>query len=197
MANKTTRPVTVEEYKEIIAALENGIEEARISPKPKTAMILCSIAYLGLRVSDVLLLTIGSFSMRDDGKIILYIKEKKTKKKRSFPVPQKYYLALMDYCRKAGVTEDDEYIFAGKKPGTHVTERSVQKTLQQVVNYLGISGNISTHSFRKMFATTIYQQNHDILLVQTILKHASASTTRNYIGISPEDIESTLESVSY
>lgn len=197
MPNKTTRPLTSDEYKRIIEILENGALEDGIYPKPKTAMVLKGIAFLGLRVSDVLRLTPGSFSLREDGKVILYISEKKTRKSRTFPVAEKYYLMLMDFCRRTGVQEDDAYIFQGRKKGTHLTERSIQTALQEAVQYLGISGDISTHSFRKMFATKIYQKDHDILMVQTILKHSSASVTRKYIGIAQEEIENVLESIDY
>ena len=62
-----------------------------------------------------------------------------------------------------------------------ITERAVQKQLHIVCDYLGYEG-ISTHSFRKWYATEIYNANvFDIALVQRLLQHSSVATTQRYI----------------
>jgi len=69
----------------------------------------------------------------------------------------------------------------------------VQQRLQDACDYLGLEG-IGTHSFRKFFATQIYQNNgYDIALVQTLLQHSSPAITQRYIGIEPQRIEAALE----
>lgn len=74
-----------------------------------------------------------------------------------------------------------------------VTERAVQKQLHIVCDYLGYEG-ISTHSFRKWYATEIYKNSgYDIALVQRLLQHSSAATTQRYIGIEPQRIEQAIE----
>ncbi|MDO4983721.1 MAG: tyrosine-type recombinase/integrase [Eubacteriales bacterium] len=53
---------------------------------------------------------------------------------------------------------------------------------------------ISTHSFRKWYATEIYKNNgYDITLVQRLLQHSSSAITQRYIGIEPERIEKAIE----
>ena len=74
-----------------------------------------------------------------------------------------------------------------------ITERAVQKQLHIVCDYLGYEG-ISTHSFRKWYATEIYNANgFDIALVQRLLQHSSAATTQRYIGIEPQKIEQAIQ----
>ena len=74
-----------------------------------------------------------------------------------------------------------------------ITERAVQKQLKIVCDYLGYEG-ISTHSFRKWYATEIYKSNGcDIALVQRLLQHSSAATTQRYIGIEPQRIEEAIQ----
>ncbi len=74
-----------------------------------------------------------------------------------------------------------------------ITERAVQKQLALVCDYLGYEG-ISTHSFRKWYATEIYTNSgYDIALVQRLLQHSSAATTQRYIGIEPQRIEQAIE----
>ena len=74
-----------------------------------------------------------------------------------------------------------------------ITTREVQKVLARVCDYLGYEG-ISTHSFRKWYATEIYKNNgYDIALVQRLLQHSSAAVTQRYIGIEPQRIEKAIE----
>ena len=74
-----------------------------------------------------------------------------------------------------------------------VTTRAVQKQLALFCEYLGYDG-ISTHSFRKWYATEIYRNNgYDIALVQRLLQHSSAAVTQRYIGIEPQRIEKAIE----
>ena len=74
-----------------------------------------------------------------------------------------------------------------------IPERAVQKQLAIVCDYLGFEG-ISTHSFRKWYATEIYKNNgFDIALVQRLLQHSSAAVTQRYIGIEPQRIEKAIE----
>ena len=76
----------------------------------------------------------------------------------------------------------------------HKIIKRIQKQLAIVCNYLGYEG-ISTHSFRKWYATEIYKSNgYDIALVQRLLQHSSAATTQRYIGIEPQRIEQAIES---
>ena len=74
-----------------------------------------------------------------------------------------------------------------------LTIRAIQKQLALVCEYLGYE-NISTHSFRKWYATEIYKNNgYDIALVQRLLQHSSASVTQRNIGIEPQRIEKAIE----
>ena len=74
-----------------------------------------------------------------------------------------------------------------------LSERQIQKHLQAACEYLGFAG-ISTHSFRKYFATQIYISNgYNIELVRQVLQHASSSTTQCYIGIQQKQLETALQ----
>lgn len=73
-----------------------------------------------------------------------------------------------------------------------ISERAVQKQLKIAADHLGMQG-ISTHSFRKFFATEIYLNNNaNIELVRILLQQSSTTTTQRYIGIQRQDIEQAL-----
>lgn len=67
------------------------------------------------------------------------------------------------------------------------------KQLKIVCDFLEYNG-ISTHSFRKYYATEIYKNNgYNIALVQQLLQHSSTAVTQRYIGIQQKEIETAIE----
>ena len=98
-----------------------------------------------------------------------------TKKKREFTVQIEIYSFVQEYAI--------EYKISPKARLFPIIERAVQYHLKKVWEHLGYEG-ISTHSFRKYFATDVYLNNqYNIELVRTLLQHSSVVTTQRYIGI--------------
>lgn len=181
MANKKTRALTVEEYNQIIDTMRTGFSGCRPNNRIATALII--EANLGIRISDILKLRLSDI-VKESNRYRLNIVEQKTKKSRNFTVPVEIYQYIKIYCLENGI-RDDEIIFP-------ITERAVQKQLKIVTDWLELD-NVSTHSFRKFFATQVYQNNdYNIVLVQQLLQHSSPAITQRYIGISSKDIEAAL-----
>ena len=112
--------------------------------------------------------------------------EQKTGKERVFTVPFIIQQYLENYALRNGIGRT-ELLFP-------ITERAVQKQLHLVCDYLGYE-RISTHSFRKWYATEIYRNSgYDVALVQRLLQHSSSAITQRYIGIEPRRIEQAIES---
>ena len=153
-------------------------------PNERVATALVLEANLGLRISDILKLRPCDIA-RDGDRYRLEVGEQKTGKSRIFTVPLVIQQYIENYCLRNTIRYTDR-IF-------EITERAVQKQLAIVCDYLGYEG-ISTHSFRKWYATEIYKANgYDIALVQRLLQHSSAATTQRYIGIEPQRIEKAIE----
>ena len=180
--NKRTIALTQEQYKEIIHTMKQGFTGCRPNPRAATALIL--EANLGLRISDIVKLRFADI-VRDGDRYRLSIKEQKTQKARTFTVPLALYQFIRCYCLDNNVPPQD-LIFP-------ITTRAVQKQLKLVCDYLGYT-SISTHSFRKFYATEIYKNSHyNIALVQQLLQHSSAAVTQRYIGIQQQEIEQAIE----
>ena len=180
--NKKTKALTTEQYKEIIQTMKEGFCGCR--PNERIATILVLEGNLGLRISDILNLRLCDI-VRDGDRFRLEVVEQKTGKRRIFTVPLVIQQYIENYCLRNGIQKTDT-IFP-------ISERAVQKQLAIVCDYLGFEG-ISTHSFRKWYATEIYKANgYDIALVQRLLQHSSAATTQRYIGIEPQRIEQAIQ----
>ena len=180
--NKKTKALTTEQYKEIIQTMREGFTGFRPNERVATALVL--EGNLGIRISDIVNLRPCDI-VRDGDRYRLEIVEQKTGKQRVFTVPLVVKQYIENYCLRNGIGARDR-IFP-------LTERTIQKQLAIVCDYLGYEG-IGTHSFRKWYATEIYKANGcDIALVQRLLQHSSAETTQRYIGIEPQRIEKAIE----
>ena len=180
--NKKTKALTTEQYKEIIQTMKEGFCGCRPNERVATALVL--EGNLGLRISDIVKLRLCDIVL-DGDRYRLEIVEQKTGKSRVFTVPLVIQQYIENYCLRNGLRRD-ERIFP-------LTERAIQKQLKIVCDYLGFEG-ISTHSFRKWYATEIYKNSgYDIALVQRLLQHSSAATTQRYIGMEPQRIEAAIQ----
>lgn len=180
--NKKTVALTTEQYKEIIQTMKQGFCGCRPNERIATALVL--EGNLGIRISDIVKLRPCDI-VRDGDRYRLEIVEQKTGKAREFTVPLVIQQYIENFCLRNGIGRYD-LIFP-------ITERAVQKQLKIVCDYLGYEG-ISTHSFRKWYATEIYQANgYDINLVQRLLQHSNAAITQCYIGLQPQRIEQAIQ----
>jgi len=100
----------------------------------------------------------------------------------SFCIPE-WWIRKGRPSKRAGGTFAAPWLFRRK---ANPLRRAKKKTT-------GFEG-ISTHSFRKWYATEIYKANgYDIALVQRLLQHSSAAVTQRYIGMEPQRIEKAIE----
>ena len=186
MGSYTTVSLTDEQYANIIRTMREGFhpnEQHFVEPNERVATILTLEANLGLRVGDILRLRLEDIIL-DGNRRRLDIIEEKTGKQRTFTIPHEVYSYISDYASKNGIPRTARLF--------DLTERAVQKQLKKVTDFLGIP-NVSTHSFRKYFATRIYLNNqYNIVMVQKILQHSTAAVTQKYIGIQQRDIEEAL-----
>ena len=185
--NKKTRALTEEQYRKIITTINEGFVTAageRVKPNSRIATALTLEANLGLRISDILHLTINQI-VKDGDRYRLDLVEQKTGKKREFTVPTEIYIYIQNYALENNINPRARLF--------QITERTVQRHLKMVCDYLEYE-YISTHSFRKFFASSIYKDNGcDINLVRVLLLHSSVVTTQRYIGVQPQEIENALQ----
>lgn len=152
-------------------------------------LFLCGI-YSGLRISDIRTLRVRD--VRNKERII--IREQKTEKERRFVIHPRLKRELAKYVSDK---KDYEVLFKSRKGKNRPISR------QQAYNILRDAGDkfglelIGTHTMRKTFGYHLYQQTHDIILVQKILNHASPEVTMAYIGLTQESMDSAIRKLSY
>ncbi len=180
--NKRTVALTAQQYIDIITAIKDGFCHAgrEYQPNERIATALTIEVNLGIRISDILKLRFCDI-IKDGDRFRLDITEQKTDKARTFTVPAEIR-EFLDQYRINNHMSEKQRLF-------DLSERQIQKHLKAACDYLGLVG-ISTHSFRKYFATQIYINNdYNIELVRQLLQHSSAAVTQRYIGIQQNHIK--------
>ncbi len=187
MANIKTRALTEYEYSLIIQTIRKGIktkDDRQIKPNLRIATALVVQANLGLRIGDIVNLKLSDI-IKDANRYRLNIKEQKTGKVREFTVPNEIYTYLQSYALDNNI-KTNQKLFS-------ITVRQIQKHLKIVTEHLGLE-NISTHSFRKFFAVSIYNNNnYNIELVRQLLQHSTVAVTQHYLSVQPELVEKALQ----
>ena len=188
---RAARPLEYDEYMTIITLCQKGFtykDEYGVKhifrPNKQLAMTFILQANLGLRISDVLKLKPSTFK-NDKLEVI----EKKTGKLQYRTINRNLKELIYEYALENNIKSNDYLI--------KVKVRAIQKQLAIIANYLNLT-NISSHSFRKLFGVTVYNQtNGNIELLKELFNHSSISTTQRYIKVSQKQIDEVSSSIDF
>ena len=70
--------------------------------------------------------------------------------------------------------------------GRRLTRESVWRMVRRWTEAAGVVGHVTPHTFRHSFATHLLEGGADLRVVQTLLGHASISTTQLYTHLTGE-----------
>jgi len=156
-------PIAWEDGHRLIAALQ----------KPGYQLCCSFMLALGLRIGDVVALTVSSI---DATQMLVRVIGKRNKE-RVVPLPQTLLVAL----RRFWLTHRHRRLLFPNHRGTApLCEKSLRHAFNQARDTLGIPKNIKPHSLRHGFATHLLEKGVDIRIVQILLGHASLRSTEIY-----------------
>ena len=188
MGAYTTLAIDTQEYDNIISTLKAGYidnDGGIHRPNERIATAMATEFNLGIRVSDIVKLTLSDIVKDGSNHYRLDIVEKKTGKPRTLSVNLPIYNYLKSYCDRNNISSTARMF--------GVTERNIQMRVKEVREYLGLD-RVSTHSFRKAAGNDIYESTgHDIVAVQEFYGHSSATTTQTYLKRSNSQLEKALD----
>lgn len=194
--NMETRPITIQEYHQIIELILNGFtydDNKTFRPNEQLALIFQLQASLGLRVGDILDLELKNFK---NGK--LEIIEEKTDKVQYRDINP----AVTDKVKDYVINNRDSRAYTNNQEDKtnkifKINIRTVQKQLKIVIDYLGLD-HVSTHSFRKFYAMQVYEKNNsDVELVKSLLNHSSISITERYLKLDKDKINNASKEINF
>ena len=86
----------------------------------------------------------------------------------------------------------DGPLFRGARGGA-LNPRTLRKTMQQVRVMLGLPDDATPHALRHSFATHLMEAGGNLRAIQTLLGHASLSTTQRYTAVDEERLLAVYE----
>lgn len=136
----------------------------------------------GLRLSELASLEVRDVDTFTESVRVLG----KGRKERIVPVGSLALEAIQKYRQAAGVHTGPLFI---NKSRRRLSTRSVWLSLKRYLAFAEIPQNISPHKLRHSFATHLLDAGADLRSVQTLLGHASLSTTQIYTHVSVERLK--------
>lgn len=129
------------------------------------------------------------------------IVEQKTKKTRQIPFNPSVQKSFDELWKALGCPDKKDYIMRSPKgEDKHLTIQMVNLKLKEFKHKYRLKiEHFSTHTFRKTFGRYVYDSsNHSaesLVLLNKILNHSSIQVTKNYIGITQEEVAGIFASI--
>jgi tyrosine recombinase XerC len=141
----------------------------------------------GLRVSELVALDVRDVDYVSETVRVLG----KGRKERMVPIGSIAMAAIQKYRHQAGVTQGPIFI---NKSMNRLSARSVQMLLKKYLAASDIGFEVTPHKLRHTFATHMLDCGADLRSVQTLLGHASLSTTQIYTHVTKERMREAYDS---
>ena len=140
----------------------------------------------GLRISDILSLDVGDVK----GKDYIDIVEKKTGKRKRFPINSKLKPMLEDFTKGR---DKNEPLFLSRF-GNRMERTQCYRIIKDACREAGIEYRVGCHTLRKSMGYWHYKFNRDIGILQKMFNHYSPAVTSIYIGINQDILDKSYNS---
>ena len=175
----------VEQMLELPMKIERDKQAPAWAPE-RDAAILEVFYSTGMRLSELVSLNVEDMdTIAEVARVI-----GKGRKERLCPVGSHALAAVQRYRQKAGV--HDGALFRSKL-GTRITTQAVADVIAKYWRKSGLPVHVTPHKFRHSFATHLLDNGADLRSVQTLLGHASLSTTQIYTHVSTQRMREVYE----
>ncbi len=170
------RPLSTEAARAVIA----DTRPAHVKPwiAARDTAVLTLLYACGLRISEALSLSQSDAPLGDSIRIIG--KGNKERQVPVLPVARDAVEAYRAIC-PLPVTADDA-LFLGVRGG-RLSSSVVQKRMSDLRIQLGLPSSATPHALRHSFATHLLEAGGDLRAIQTLLGHASLSSTQIYTSL--------------
>ena len=148
-------------------------------------VVAATLRNTGARVGEVVQLR-----WRDIGREQILFPANITKRKlksREIFISDSFHKQLMDWSRywtiyKGRKPLPEDFVFYGRKEGTHQTTRSFMDALDKATERAKLSG-VSSHSFRRTQLTQLHRKNVPLNVIKSLSGHQSLSTLSLYLQV--------------
>mgnify|MGYP003434987224 FL=1 len=156
----------------------------------RNRLILKIIIYTGVRVSEILNLKMKDM-FKEENVYLLQIKGKGNKPR---VVMIKSSIIENDLKHLLDIRVCNSDLLVCNQKGERLTQAYVSRIVENILISAGIRKEKNgAHMLRHTFATLLYEQHHDLILVQEALGHADINTSRIYTHFDKDRLYKTTE----
>ncbi|RXJ93423.1 integrase [Malaciobacter molluscorum] len=169
-----------------------GIESYPFSTKiaARNRLIIKTILYTGIRVSEAINIDIKDFNKDEDAYIIQV--RGKGNKPRVVMIKESIIKKDLNEWFEHRVC-DDNLLFCNQK-GKPLSQAYISSIVEKILLSIGIRKEKNgAHMLRHTFATMLYQKSKDLILVQESLGHADINTSRIYTHFDKDKLRKTTD----
>ena len=161
-------------------------------------MIISMLWALGLRISELTGLSVGSFEPDYDpkGKIGLLRVKGKNRKQRALFVVDRLYDNLIAYLAHPQSPKQKKDPLFPVTSGKAISNNRIQKKIKEYCMEAGIKDRITPHVLRHSFATEMYHANVPLDAIQAMMGHDKKAETAVYIKVSDQFKKEALDQLS-
>lgn len=153
-----------------------------------------ALMYLaGLRVGEVFELNMDSIDIKNKELHVLG----KGRKRRKLHLSDELFLVISEYLavRKYFYNSDKTKALFVSKKGNRLAIRTMEDNFKKLVRKAGLNVrfNVTCHTLRHTFASHLNDKNVEMLVIQSLMGHATSRSTEPYIHPSHEKIREAME----
>ena len=156
----------------------------------RNRLIIKTILYTGIRVGEAISITQKDF-LKDGDSYIIQVRGKGNKP-RVVMIKEKIIKNDLDVWLDFRIC--DENLFFCNQKGKKLTQSYISRLVEQILLSVGLRKEKNgAHMLRHTFATLLYQNSHDLILVQESLGHADINTSRIYTHFDKSQLKRTTD----
>ena len=177
--------------KEEVNRFINAIDEypyKNISTASRNRLIIKIILYTGIRVSEAININTKDF-IKDGDAYVIQVRGKGNKP-RVVMIKEKIIKDNLITWNSYKLCENN-LLFCNQK-GKKLTQAYISRLVEQILLSIGLRKEKNgAHMLRHTFATLLYQNSHDLILVQESLGHSDINTSRIYTHFDKKRLDRT------
>lgn len=171
---KDKRPQRILSRHEILYFFQSLIKSSK--DIKRDVLLFALLFSTGSRISEILNLKVSDVNWSED---VLILKETKNKVQRIVVLREHFAFNIKEYVSERRLCKDD-FLFCSPNNKKQMRRSEVQNLLSEYLKLSGVE-RINIHGTRHTFATLMYENGSELLVIQQLLGHRSLQSTRTYV----------------
>jgi len=177
-----------EEVQRFIQAIDDYEFSSKIAARNR--LIIKTILYTGIRVSEAINIHMKDFNKDEDA----YIVQVRGKGNKPRVVMIKENIIQKDLYEWNSIKCCNNNLLFCNQKGNELTQAYISSIVEKILLSVGIRKEKNgAHMLRHTFATMLYQKSKDLILVQESLGHADINTSRIYTHFDKDKLKQTTD----